>query len=107
MRWKKGFSLAEHAIEVLAIGALALIITPIIIIGSTSAKVNVCKANIDSINKQIELYYLNTDTWPSNLEDDILENTDYYPDATPECPFGEKYKMDKDTHRVKIDKHNH
>ncbi len=107
MRWTKGFSLVEIVIVVLILAALAAIAIPTIIKGSTDAKINACKSNIDSINKAIELYHLNTGTWPSKLKGDFLENTDYFPDDAPECPFGDKYKMDDDTHRVETDKHNH
>ena len=104
---KPSFSLVELLIAVLILGAIAAIAIPKITVSAQAAKVNACKNNIQTINNQIELFYMNTGSWPSKLTDDILENTDYFPDGSPECPFNEKYKMDDDTHRIKTDKHNH
>jgi competence protein ComGC len=104
---RPSFSLVELLIAVLILGALAAIAIPKITEGSYKAKVNTCKNNIQIINNQIELFHINTGSWPSDLKDDILESTDYFPDGEPECPFNEKYKMNDNTHRIKTDKHNH
>lgn len=106
MKSRKGFTLVELLIVVLILGALAAIAIPRIIGGATSAKKNACLTNIDLINSQIELYYANTDAWPSALSD-VTGSTDYFPDGPPACPFGTAYTMDSTTHRVKASEHNH
>jgi len=103
---RKAFTLVELLVTVMVIGALTAIAVPRIANASRTAKINVCKTNVDIMNKQIELHHANTGSWPNNLKD-VTESTDYFPDGPLECPFGEKYKLDNDTHRIKLDKHNH
>ncbi len=52
---QKGFSLVELLIVVLILGALAAIAIPAISAISGAAKVNVSSANIDLLNRQIEM----------------------------------------------------
>lgn len=104
MKSRKGFTLVELLIVVLILGALAAIAIPRIIGGATNAKINACKTNVDLINSQIELYYANNDAWPSDLTD-VTEDTDYFPDGPPECPFGTDYSMNATTHRVTAHSH--
>ena len=85
MRFRTGFTLVELMIVVLILGALAAIAVPRIIGGAAAAKANGCKTNIDLINSQIELYYANNGSWPSNL-DDLTGDTSYFPDGEPTCP---------------------
>ena len=100
MQSKKGFTLVELMIVVLILGALAAIAIPRIVGGAASAKANACKTNVDVINSQIELYYAANDSaWPSSLTD-VTENTDYFPDGAPTCPFGTPYSYSTTTHRV-------
>jgi prepilin-type N-terminal cleavage/methylation domain-containing protein len=104
---RPSFSLVELLIAVLILGALAAIAIPRITENSYTANVSICKNNIQIINNQIELYHIHTGSWPAKLKDDIIENTDYFPDGPPECPFDKQYNMDKDTHRIKTNNHNH
>jgi len=104
-RSQKGFTLVELLIVVLILGALAAIAIPRIIGSSEAAKINVCKTNIQLINKQIELYRATTGTWPNKLEQ-VTENLDYFPDGPPTCPFGKKYRMTSD-HRIDTNRHKH
>ena len=40
---------------------------------------------------------IDNEKWPENLNKVVK---DYFPDGTPECPFGTTYEYDKDSHRV-------
>jgi prepilin-type N-terminal cleavage/methylation domain-containing protein len=108
MRPNKGFTLVELMIVVLILGALATIAIPRIIGGSTTAKVNACKANIALLNSKIELYYATEGVWPSSLAD-VEKDPNYFPDGEPQCPIsGGGYPNTlTDDHRVKTIGHTH
>ena len=89
---REGFALFEWLIVVLAIAALAVIIVPRIGQTATNAKIRTCQANVDLINSQIELYRIDTGNWPAALTD-VAENTDYFRNGPPECPFGTPYTI--------------
>ena len=103
MTSRRGLTLLELLIVVIIAAALATIVIPRIGGSVTSAKVNACKNNIDAINRQIEVYKANTDNWPTALTE-VMENTDYFRDGPPKCPFGTAYILGPN-HRVA--KHNH
>ncbi len=103
MTSRRGLTLLELLIVVLVAGALAIIIVPRIGRSATSAKIKVCKANVDLINRQVEVYKANNDNWPAALTE-VMENTDYFRDGPPECPFRTAYTLGPN-HRVV--KHNH
>ncbi|NQT02349.1 MAG: prepilin-type N-terminal cleavage/methylation domain-containing protein [Planctomycetes bacterium] len=88
----QAFTLVELMIVVLILGALAAIAIPRITGGAQTARVNACKSNVDVMNRQIELYYANTGSWPLNLGE-VTNDPNYFPDGPPECPFGKKYWM--------------
>ncbi|MDH7598395.1 MAG: prepilin-type N-terminal cleavage/methylation domain-containing protein [Sedimentisphaerales bacterium] len=104
MRSRVGFTLVELLVVVLILGALAFIAIPRISQSATKAKENACKTNVDLINSQIELYYVDKGTWPNSLSE-ITSSTDYFPDGPPECPFGTTYSYDPDKHRVEEHRH--
>ena len=106
MRCRKGFSLVELLIVVLILAALAAIAIPRIIGSSTTAKNNTCKANIDVINRQIELYKENTGAYPTTLLD-VTGNTDYFRDGPPTCPLGTAYPNALANNRVDDSSHSH
>ncbi len=107
MRSKKGFSLVELMIVVLIIGAIAAVTIPRIAGSAYIAKAKSCKTNIDTINKQIELYYMRNGAWPNNLKK-VTTDTDYFPDGAPVCPItGKKYPNDLVNNRVDASDHNH
>ena len=64
MNNRKGFTLVELIIVVLIIGALAAIAIPRISTTAATARANGCRANIDTINTQIELYNAEIGSWP-------------------------------------------
>ncbi len=99
MQSRKGFTLVELMIVVLILGALAAIAVPRILGGARTARVNACQTNVDLINSQIELYYANNNSWPTALTD-VTEDTDYFPDGAPACPFGTAYVYSTTTHRI-------
>lgn len=99
MHSKKGFTLVELLVVVLILGALAAIAVPRIIGGATNARINACKTNVDLINTQIELYYANVGSWPTQLSD-ITTDPNYFPDGAPACPFGTAYGYNTTMHRV-------
>ena len=103
MTSRRGLTLLELLVIVIIAAALATIVIPRIGGSATSAKIKACKANADLINRQIELYKAKTDNWPTALTE-VMENTDYFRDGPPKCPFGTAYTLGP-KHRVA--KHNH
>lgn len=99
MRCRKGLTLVELLIVVLILAALAAIAIPRIVGGSTNAKINACKTNVDIINSQIEMYHANTDDWPVALVD-VTADANYFPDGEPACPFGISYTYSTTTYRI-------
>ena len=103
MGHRDGFTLVEWLIVILTIAVLTAIVVPRIGQSATNAKIKACKRNIDVINKQIELYKVNNDAWPTPLTD-VTQNTDYFRDGEPECPFGTPYTMGANNRATE---HNH
>ena len=89
---RRGLTLVEWLIVILTIGTLLAIAVPRIGQSVTTAKNNTCKANIDVINRQIELYKAKTGTYPTTPLD-VTGNTDYFRDGPPKCPFATPYTM--------------
>jgi len=90
-------------IVILVVGALLVILVPRMGQGAINANINACKSNIDVINAQIELYKAEAGLWPTALTE-VTENTDYFRDGPPKCPFGTAYTLGPN-HRVA--KHSH
>ena len=87
MRRVKGFTLVELMIVVLILGALAAIAIPRILGGAQTARINACDTNVDMLNSQIELYFANEGSWPTQLTD-VTTDPNYFPEA-PVCPFSD------------------
>jgi prepilin-type N-terminal cleavage/methylation domain-containing protein len=101
----KAFTLVELLIVALIPGALATIVIPRIMGGSKAAKVSACKTNVDILNTQIELYYVNEGAWPTDIRN-VTDDPNYFPDEGPRaCPFGLDYSYNSSTNRV--NGHNH
>jgi prepilin-type N-terminal cleavage/methylation domain-containing protein len=100
---RRAFTLVELLIVILIIGALAAVAIPRINGGAQTAKINACKTNVDLINTQVELYYSKTDAWPTLLTD-VTNDTDYFPDGPPVCPFGTPYTLNANN---RVTEHTH
>lgn len=87
---KKDFSFVELSIVLLILGVLAMIALPKIMEGATIARINACKTNVNTMNRQIIMYYQNENQWPENF-DDLTNDPNYFPIGKPECPFGQPY----------------
>ena len=101
---KKGFTLVELTIVVLILGALAAIAIPRITESAQTARINGCQTNVNRINRCLELYHENTGSWPETLED-FIQNTVYFPEGPPECPFGENYKWKTKKGEYRVTQH--
>jgi len=95
----KGFTLVELMIVVLILGTLTAIAVPRITVSAKASKISACRANVQLINRQIEMFKSNTGDWPNDLSE-LTKNPDYFPDGPPECPFGIPYAISDSTHRV-------
>jgi len=92
MSQKHGVTLVELLIVVLILGALAFIAVPRLTQTSQTAKENACQTNLDLINSQIEVYFVETGGYPSDITQ-ITENLNYFPDGAPECPLEGTYSL--------------
>ncbi len=92
MSQKQGVTLVELLLVVLILGALAFIAIPRLTQTSQNAKENACQTNLDIINSQIEVYFVKTGAYPSEITQ-ITENLNYFPDGAPGCPLGGTYSL--------------
>ncbi|MFC1752480.1 competence type IV pilus major pilin ComGC [Thermoproteota archaeon] len=102
----KGFTLMEMLIVVTIIGILAAIVLPRFVTSSKQAKREAHKAERQSINAQIELYYFNEGEWPDDMTDAGWgtadeQYQDYFPDGVPTTcnqggtwTIGDNYRID-------------
>ncbi len=104
MRTEKALTLIELLIVVLIIGALSAIAIPRISSSTDRAKGNVCMANVDVLNSQIELYMAREGV-SSPVLSEVTGNGDYFPDGALTCPFGTAYVMNGATYRVEAHSH--
>lgn len=95
----KGFTLVELMVVVLILGALTFVVVPRINASSQEAKEEACTANRKSMDRQIEMYFVNTGSYPGSLSA-VAENEDYFPDGPPVCPLEGTYSMNDDKRTV-------
>ena len=101
MNKKKGFTLIELMVVVLILGALAAVAIPRLTRSSDTAKANACNTNVDIINTQMELSYLDTGGYPTLVA--LFGDPNYFPDGTPTCPYGTAYTLTDD----RVTEHGH
>lgn len=89
---KKGFTLVELMIVILILGALTFVVVPRISNSSQEAKEEACTANRNSMDRQIEMYFVQEGAYPNALSD-VTENESYFPDGPPVCPLEGTYGM--------------
>jgi len=99
MRNRKGLTLIELLIVVIILGALAAIAIPRITTSATTAKINACKTNVDTLNTSIEMYKMDNGSYPASLAT-LTGDVNYFPDGAPSCPFGTAYSYSNTTNRV-------
>ena len=99
MLGKKGVTLIELLIVVLILGALAFIAVPRLTQTSQNAKEKACSTNLDIINSQIEVFFIETGAYPSDITQ-ITENLNYFPDGPPECPLEGTYSLNSQNRAV-------
>jgi len=99
MRNRKGLTLIELLIVVIILGALAAIAIPRITTSATTAKINACQTNVDTLNTSIEMYKMDKGVYPASLPI-LTADANYFPDGPPTCPFGTAYTFNGTTNRV-------
>ncbi len=91
-RKKKGFTLIELLIVVAIIGIIAGIAIPRFLGARTKAKVTRAFADMTNISTALEMYYVDNDEYPQNLEvtegETALMDGDYI-SSIPDEPFGD------------------
>jgi prepilin-type N-terminal cleavage/methylation domain-containing protein len=101
MQPKRGLTLIELLLVVLILGVLAAIAVPRFLQMTNDAEENTCETNCDTISMQIELYQIETGSYPANLTD-VTEDPNRFPDGPPVCPKGGSYYMTSE-HRAACD----
>ena len=96
-RKNRGFTLVELLLVIMILAALAAIAVPRMVTSSHEAKVAACNTHVDIINSQIEAYLVQTGTSLADFDaaafTALLNNTGYFPDGPPTCPFGTAYTL--------------
>lgn len=60
-----------------------------------------CQQNVQVIETQVEMWYIQHGYWPKSDMSDIGHDIDYFPKGVPKCPVsGEPYVLDPVTHRI-------
>ena len=102
----RGFTLMEMLIVVTIIAILAAIVLPRFLTSSASAKNAVNKAQVQTINSQLELFYFTYGYYPQVMSNDGWTNesvgahyNDFFPEGIPtsdvyDQAWGDRYDPD-------------
>lgn len=85
IRGEKGFTLIEMMIVLLIISILILVAIPNVTKHSKKVDEKGCSAYIAMVQSQVEAYKMDTNQYPSDLDE--LVSSEYFPE-TPKCPDG-------------------
>ena len=99
-------TLIELLIVVIILGALAAIAIPRITTSATTAKANVCKTNIATLNTSIEMWNNDKGSYPADFSTLTSDPCYFPPGGTPVCPFNVAYVIGTDN-RITATTHNH
>lgn len=84
-----GFTLIEVLLVVIILGVLAAIVLPRFVVGTSDAKSKSCNTNIHNMNTQWELKNIKDGAYGTLTA--LLNDTAYFPDGVPTCPFATPY----------------
>lgn len=105
MRCRKGVTLIELLLVVIILGILAYVALPRITTSTATAKINACATNIDVVNTQVEMWYLDKGTWPADFAA-VTADANYFPDSAPACPSSGTYSLNSN-YRCECDATGH
>lgn len=104
-RHRLGISRIKLVVIFVVLPTLGYAFYPNIGASAITAKRNACSANVNLLNKQIEMYHVEKGSWPDELGL-VVKNRDYYPGGPPVCPYShEGYVYNAATKRV--ENHSH
>lgn len=97
----KAFTLIEMLIVLSVISVLILLIAPNLGKSNQNIQQKGCQALVGLVKSQVQLYYLEEETYPEDLE--VLVANDYLESDQLVCPNDKEIYYDKDTGEVSID----
>jgi Tfp pilus assembly protein PilE len=91
-------------VVVILLGILAAIFIPVVSEHIQTSRTNACNTTVTHINRCLEIYRADTDSWPDTLKD-FLDNTVYFADGPPECPMLKEYKWKTKKGEYRVEHH--
>jgi type II secretory pathway pseudopilin PulG len=92
------------AIVVVTFGVMAAIAIPKVLAGVATLKVTMCDYRFKMLNAAIEIYKVDTGSYPDNLKQ-IVRDPLYFTLGEPYCVWGDVFSYNANTHRIVP--HNH